>query len=297
MKSICFFNHFHNGDLFNSREFIKEIVESIDTKFYYGHYNSPFTLLDIDVESIDVPQIDNKCKFLDTDDIFYINTWVGSYFDTDFFKSDMISDNFCTFEFSYKMFSMIYSEINQRYSANLELTSMEDYFPSIDFSKFEIENIDEYVRSDVNKKVLFCNGPCMSGQCRYVGDLKPVIENLSIKYPNISFLATQKFDTNLENIKFTDDIIKLDRCDLNEIGYLSTFCDIIVGRNSGPQCFSANKKNINDPNKMFYAFGNDPRLCFYYEMDINCTFVFEVFRDLDTIQSSIEELILESNSN
>jgi len=287
MKSICFFNNFHNGDLFASKSFVKEIIDSVDTKFYYGHINHPSALKDLNVEYIYFPKIPNKVKFLDTEDIFYINTWIGAYFDDD--KS---AEECCTLKFSYDMFGEIYSELNRVFSLDLKLSSMEEYFPFIDFSKFEINHIDYYVKKDLNTKVLFCNGPCLSGQCNYTGDMKEIIESLSKKYFNITFIATQKFDTSLTNIKFTSDIIKIDGCDLNEIGYLSTFCDIIIGRNSGPHCFAANSVNVNNPNKTFYAFGQDPRVCLYYNVDLNCDFVYEVFDNLDEIENSIEELIL-----
>jgi hypothetical protein len=288
MKPIIFFNHYHNGDLFASKAFIKEIVDNVDVKVYYGHENNPIVLSDINLETVSLPQVNYKTKFINADDAFYINTWIGSYFDYGGAEKEC-----CTLKFSYDMFDKIYEAINQVYSTNLKLSSMEDYFPSIDFSKFQLKNIDTYIKSDSNKKILFCNGPSMSGQCLYTGDMKPVIENLASNYPNITFIATQTFDTDIKNIKFTNDIIKLNQCDLNEIGYLSTFCNIIVGRNSGPHCFAANKLNVNDPSKVFYAFGQDPKVSLYYGVDLGCSFVYEVFDSLDVIEKSIEELILE----
>lgn len=287
MKSICFFNHYHNGDLFASKAFIKEITESIDTKFYYAHCNHPLVLSDLNLEYTNALEIDHKTKFLDLENVVYVNTWIGSYF-----TDEKSAEECCTLNFSYNMFSQIYSELNKIFSSNLKLSPIQEYFPSIDFSKFQIKEIDKYIKFDKNKKILFCNGPIMSGQCSYTGDMKDVIESLSKKYPNNSFICTHKFNTDQENIKFTADIIKVNGCDLNEIGYLSTFCDIIVGRNSGPHCFTANKVNINDPNKTFYAFGQDPRVSLYYQMDLNCYFVYEVFDNLETIKFSIEELIL-----
>jgi hypothetical protein len=47
------------------------------------------------------------------------------------------------------------------------------------------------------------------------------------------------------------DIIQQEGCDLNEISYLSTFCNMIIGRGSGPQTFSITKRNLNDPDKIF----------------------------------------------
>jgi hypothetical protein len=124
--------------------------------------------------------------------------------------------------------------------------------------------------------------------------MAPIIISLATKYPTHTFICTHRINTSCNNIKFTEDIIKVEGCDLNEIGYLSTFCDIIIGRNSGPFCFSTNTENINNSNTIFYAFGEDITTCFLYEIDLNCTFVFEYFNNLQSIESSIEKLILES---
>lgn len=289
MKKICFLNYFHNGDLFASKSFIKQIIDSVDTEFLYCHLNNPLVLSDLNLKHKDfseIPKIFNETKFFDTEDIFYINTWIGSYF-----TDEESTKECCTLKFSYDMFSEIYSEINKKFSTNLKLYSINDYYPDIDFSKFNISAIHEYVEKDKNKKILFCNGPSMSGQCLYTGDMKPVIESLSKKYSNHTFICTHQFNTARDNIKFTSDIIKIEGCDLNEIGYLSTFCDIIVGRNSGPHCFTANKQNVNDPTKAFYAFGQDPRVSLYYNVDVQCKFVYEVFESLEQLEASIEELI------
>jgi len=45
--------------------------------------------------------------------------------------------------------------------------------------------------------------------------------------------------------------------DLNEISYLSTFCDVIIGRGSGPYCFSHVKKNIFNENKTYISVCSD----------------------------------------
>lgn len=289
MKKICFFNHYHNGDLFHSKSFVQQIINTIDTEFLYAHSNNPVLLSDLNAKYEPIPNISHSIRFLDTEDIFYVNTWIGSYF----VEGEKYYGE-CTLRFSYEMFAKIFDELNQKFNCNLNLLPIENYFPFINYSKFNISEVDNYIRTDLTKKVLFSNGPCLSGQCRYYGDMSPIVTQLADKYPDITFICTHRISTSLKNIKFTEDIIKVSGCDLNEIGYLSTFCDIIVGRNSGPFCFSTNLENINNKNTIFYAFGEDITTCFLYEIDLNCTFVFEYFSNLENIQSSIEKLILES---
>jgi hypothetical protein len=145
---------------------------------------------------------------------------------------------------------------------------------------------------NTNKKILFSNGPCLSGQCDYTGDMSPIIEIIAENNPNKTFIATHPFDCSLDNVVFTSDIIKSNQCDLNEISYLSTFCDIIVGRNSGPFCFASTKNNLKDPNKIFYAFGDKETDCYVYGVDVECQFIFEYFNTLEDIIMSLSSLVL-----
>jgi hypothetical protein len=286
MKEICFFNHYHNGDLFHSKPFIKQIVETIDTKMYYAHSNNPIAIMDLDVEHITIPTINNYQKFFDSEYVFYVNTWIGSYF-----GNGVEYSGECTLRFSYNMFRDIYDKLNEEFGCDLQLKPIEEYFPYVDYSKFDCSKIDQFISTDDSKKALFSNGPCLSGQCHYSGDMAEIIETLATANPEITFIATHKFNTSAVNIKFTNDILNLNKCDLNEISYLSTFCDIIVGRNSGPFCYSTTKENLNNPNKIFYAFGERETDCFIYGLDVECTFVFEYFSSIKTTIESISNLI------
>jgi hypothetical protein len=54
---------------------------------------------------------------------------------------------------------------------------------------------------------------------------------------------------------FASEIIKKENgSDLNEISYLSTKCNVIIGRASGPFTFAINRQNIEDPNKILLSF-------------------------------------------
>jgi hypothetical protein len=54
---------------------------------------------------------------------------------------------------------------------------------------------------------------------------------------------------------FTDDITNRNgRCDVMAISYLSTFCDVIVGRCSGAQMVCETKENWMNPNKTLLSF-------------------------------------------
>jgi len=286
MKAICFFNHYHNGDLFNSKSFIKEIISNIPTKYYYAHSNQSIVLSDLNVEHVGNFDISQSEKILDVGDVVWVNTWIGAYFDV---NKPYYGE--CTLRFLYQMYAEIYQKLNEIFDSNLSLSPIDNYFSFVDYSKFDVSNVDQFLLKNTNKKILISNGPCLSGQCDYTGDMSPIIEILAKNNPNKTFIATHSFDCSLDNVVFTNDIIKSNECDLNEISYLSTFCDIIVGRNSGPFCFASTKNSLKDSNKIFYAFGNKETDCFVYEVDVECKFIFEYFSTLEDIILSLSSMV------
>lgn len=310
MKSICFFSHFHNGDIFHIKSFLKEIISNIDTKYYIAHPNNGVLTFDMNMEYINIPIFWAKpqnisedvikkhenhvnllvgkehTKFIDTPDCFYINTWIGGYF-----SSDNEYNGECSLRGFHRMFSNIYSEINNIFNLNLNIKSADDYYPFVDYSKLDCSSIDNFIKKNKKEKILFCNGPALSGQTTYNSDMAEIIEPLAEQYSNKILIASKKFNTSIKNIKFTDDIFGLDTCDLNEISYLSKFCYLIVGRNSGPFCFTLTEKNINDKSKKFLAYGSRETDCLPYGSDIESAFTFEYFNTIDQLSQSISELI------
>ena len=288
MKAICFFNHYHNGDLFNSKSFIKEIISTITTKYYYAHSNQSIVLSDLDVEHVSNFDISHSKKIVDVGDVIWVNTWIGAYFDM-----SKLYYGECTLRFLYQMYAEIYKELNEIFGSDLSLGPIDNYFSFVDYSKFDVSNVDQFISKNKTKKILISNGPCLSGQCDYTGDMSPVIETLAKDNRNKTFIATHPFECSLNNVVFSNDIIKSDFCDLNEISYLSTFCDVIVGRNSGPFCFASTKDNLKDPNKIFYAFGSKETDCFVYGVNIECEFIFEYFNTLEDTTGSLSSIISE----
>jgi hypothetical protein len=310
MKSICFFSHFHNGDIFHIKSFLEDIISNLETEYYIAHPNNKVLTCDMNMEYINIPIFWAKSqdvleetrkrhehhvnlligkehtKFIDTPDCFYINTWIGGYF-----SPDNEYNGECSLRGFHKMFSNIYNEINNVFNVNLNIKSVGDYYPFVDYSKLDCSAIDKFIVENEGERILICNGPALSGQTTYNSDMSEIIEPLAVQYPTKIFIASKKFNTSIKNIKFTDDIIGLDSCDLNEISYLSKFCYLIVGRNSGPFCFTLTKENINDKGKKFLAYGSRETDCLPYGNDIESTFIFDYFNTIDQLSQSISELI------
>ena len=228
IKNIVFYNHFHKGDIFLSRSFIKDMINKLNLNFYYLHYNGKDFFNDFkincDLNLNELKNIDNwNCNFI-VDETMYLNTWYnscgGKY---------MTGCNLQTF---YNLFKNYYNLFQ------IEIDSMENYIPSVDYSYFDIKvnyNLPK------NKIILICNNIPLSGQSN-TRNIDFIINELSNRFTNIIFLVTNQTNVSNNNIIETKNILKFNN--LFEISHLSKFCDIIIGRSSGPYSFSLIRENI-----------------------------------------------------
>ena len=246
-KGLCFYSHFGNGDLFNSREIIKDIIKfGIADRYWYAHSKNPNMFNDIpELTHIKVH------KFLSAMDQYkvggandlYINTWIGRD------GRYVLPGIGCTL----KMYKGMFNET----LSNLELPTltkkMSEYIPTIDYEKFNIEStkvwIDHYIKYKI---VLISTGNVQSNQAINF-DFTPVVKNLCEKFPKVIFVITSKLDLDYTNLFFSSNITG-NGFDLNEISYLSLFADTIIGRSSGPYVFTQVKENLMNPDKKFMAF-------------------------------------------
>jgi hypothetical protein len=119
-----------------------------------------------------------------------------------------------------------------------------------DWTPYHIAPALEFVKLHAGRGIhLFGNGAVRSGQSG-LSDLKFLLEELSRRFPDDVFVATSKFSTASQMIFFTHDIFGLDN-DINEIAYLSTHCDTVVGKNGGPFLFCHVRENVFDASKTF----------------------------------------------
>ena len=286
MTKICFFNFYHNGDLLHSKPFVREVIKHLGKeKVLYAHFKDPIVLKDLDIQHVRLEGISDKVKIMrpKDPDMLFVNTWIGSYFDK--YTGE------CTLNFNMKMWADIYEDINTTFKKKMKLGPVENYLPFVDYSKFELANVNNFIDAETRPKILFCNGPAMSGQCQYNGDMKEIISTLAIQYENKVFITTHKIDVDLPNVFYSGDIIKSDRCDLNEIAYLTKFCNLIIGRNSGPFCFASTGENLNNPLKTFYAFGHQESDCFTMGITKKSNYIFEKYVDSNQLFKAINNLV------
>lgn len=290
MPKISFFNYYHNGDLFVSKSFIKQIVDELPSfEFSYYHLNNPKTIQDLipyggqpdaNVSSI---MMMKRQRFIYNDDEMVINTWIGIYIEDQYPEPPYFWNGGINYVALYNIWDYIFSKINEKFGTNLKIKdSPKDYISFVDHSKFELDTAKAFLeaRSDT-KKVLFSNGVPMSGQS-FSDNMEVFINNLAINNPKIDFICTSPIATTLDNVFFTNDILKL-QSDLNEISYLSKFCDLIVGKNSGPFIYCLEKENFTNPNKMFVSFNHMKEDSLDYGIEVDCDYTCSQSKDAQEI--------------
>jgi len=242
MKSIVFFNTFHNGDIHVSREFIKDIRNKVNNDLEYHHNNGPKLTLDIDVAykrlDFNLYNYDNTKIIYEVNDIIYVNTWYNPNLPN--FKYG------CTLITLYENFKIVYQYLG------IPIEPMNYYIPSFDFSKFNVSNIDQFVLNNKQIKIYISNGGVQSGQSVNF-DFNPIINDLSSRFPQHLFIISNGYGIIRDNVIYSSDIIKSDNNDLCENSYLMSFCDIIIGRCSGTFSFGLTKDNLISDSKQIWV--------------------------------------------
>jgi len=290
INKIIFYTIGHNGDIHYSREFIKDIIKKIPNILFEYHHNASAKLLK-DISSLSINSFNlwniykNNFYYDPNTQIFYINTWIGCDY-----SQDEIGRHGCCLKSNYYMYNKIFDALG------IKIENENYYIPSIQWNSYDISKIDDFFKLKIYKEYcLVSNGNVLSGQAENI-NLNDIIKNLAIKFKNTGFVLTDSSNRiEQSNVIYTDDIITTIGGDLNEIGYLSTKCDIIVGRASGPFCFAHNKDSLYDNKKTFIVFSNNKSEGLWAnieESEINCAKqIWSNNFDLQSMYSIIEEEI------
>lgn len=259
MKKIVFFNQFHNGDCFLGKNYVRAIQQHLpDIEYAYAHGNHPDILKDLNLQHLtldDIPAMDRMTRVAVSKDgdTVYINTWVGCWQGTLFPYGEHI--NYLRLHAIWAEYFK-YLKIEQHWKTNPN-----EYLPEIDYDKFHGINLAEaWVNEHNRPRILLCNGVAKSGQSR-VSDLHQCVDALSNTYKDIDFILTQKLDLERSNIYYTDDIFNGLESDINQIAYLAQYCNVIVGKNSGPFSYCQNKQNLLNENLTFFNLSVLPTDC------------------------------------
>jgi len=257
MSKIIWFNHFHNGDLHISREFVRKIMDKVktispETSFSYAHVNDPCLLSDIpnlgyqNLHTLGLDQFENLRTNGQTT---YINTWYAQQ------RHKYMNIHGMTLDCLYQAFDDTCKTL-WGFSLNEISSDPSLFIPTIDYSKFIIQNAQNWINSHPQKKIFISNGMAMSGQATNFAMTPIICELANIHKDKIFILSNQENNQILpSNVVYSHHIIqKPSGSDLNENSFLTTYCDVIIGRASGAFSYAWTQENMLKRNCKFLCF-------------------------------------------
>jgi hypothetical protein len=262
-KIILFHNELHNGDIHMSRPYIVDMMQILgDNDYYYYHRNNPKILSDIEnLKTI------SDLNLLPISPYLKISTWIGQFSWDD--KGNYCSPfNGCNFPSYYDVMKKIYKTLN----ISNEIKPISHYVPTINYNQYSIENIKNYFNRNTQRNILICNNKVSSGQAPN-NPMNSMIMQLACNFSNMNFIISNKNDLEeilkKDNIIYAKDIIGDDSInfDMNEISYIGSQCDVIIGRSSGPYVFSITKETVHA--KQFICFCNSIMDAWIFENSTN----------------------------
>ena len=281
-RAIFFCEH-NNGDVFESREFVKALMNIIRAKKYdYSHKKSPRILQDIpNLSSVEFNPIfkSNLLYVTLPNNDLAINMWIGN------------GKYGCLVENHFDM----HNGTLQKLGLESLPGSPRDYLPKIDYSKFYIEKVDEFFSKRTSTSVFIDNGLVQSLQANNFY-FDPIIIKLAGEFKNILFITSIKISQqNLSNIIWSGDIIQTPKSldnDLMENSYVSRFCKVIIGRNSGSFVFSGTDENLNSREKTFMSFCYEKKVAtFHVNQSVASTQIWSGVTDAFEVYSYIKSQI------
>lgn len=295
MGNIIFYNHWHYGDLFSTRGVVADIKRQLpEYNFLYAHRKNPRAIIDL-VETLDsadcesvLSTVDQWRRFASDEDTILINTWVGSYM-------GLWPNTHPSYISHHRIYREMYGNIRQNFGIDLQLSEdVWDYIPEINYNNYNKAAVDnnELLQGNV---YLFCNSEVASKQSS-MDNMQKIIEYVADNHKNDTIVATERFETDRQNIVFTNDIFN-DTCDLCDISYLSSKVNLIIGKNSGPFTYANTKQNLLDKNKVFVNFSHTPEDLLPYGLDIGADFRFSATTFASPAVRIIERAIDDINNN
>ena len=286
-NSVVWYNFLGNGDIFNSKEFIRKMMQIIPAKEYYHASAKSPRILD-DIDNLIPITLNNYCDnakhFQIVDNNLYMNTWIG--LDSKY----VLPGIGCTIEKNLERYNWILHEIG--INEQLDYSNIFNFIPQVSkISEESFQKIKLFLISHKNP-ILISNGDVWSDQAENF-NFSPIIKRVCEEFSTTRFILTENANLFLPNITYTEDIFG-GGYDLNEIGYLSTFCPIIIGRSSGPYVFSQNRGNIMNPQKKFLSFTRHSNASkFFYTVVAPCKLKWSPATDEETVFKKICEVINE----
>src|ERR1041385_4825816 len=173
-NQVIFYNAFGNGDIFESREFVKAWMKLVPShKYCYAHGKNPRILLDIpelEFKEFTIHMDSMRGVWDDLNGNLYVNTWIGR--DGQY----VLPGIGCTVEKLYQM----HNDMLKVYDlAKLEGEPI-DYIPKIDYYVYDLLETAKFLADHPEDKIYIDNGLVQSNQAKnfdFSNIIKTVADN------------------------------------------------------------------------------------------------------------------------
>ena len=252
VENVYFFNHYGNGDIFESLEFVKEWMEILGNRnYFYAHGKTPKIILELEgVTSMNVTeemQAMRAIHFNDETKSMFINTWIGRD------GKYVLPGIGVVVERLWRMHNDMLASIGCRPL----IKQIMEYVPNLKYELYpDCENIENWLRKEAKNRNIWLidNGNVQSSQAKNF-EFTPIIQEVAKQQHGDFFITTHPTGLELSNVWETQEIIRSkDGFDLPEVSFLSRFCNGSIGRNSGPHVYTQVRDNWMDENYKFLSF-------------------------------------------
>ncbi len=281
---IVFYNQHQHGDILLSRQGVRWVVDNSpsNVNFHYVHDKDPSSVFihekinhikfNQKIHCVPMHVVENSLRNRGIlSDSLWVSTWCGTIngmqmlhdiedgavveryllpHSSGRYEIGLNDDLILNCKCEALLWKQNIDQINQYFSLNFSTKKIpypneDDLVVQWNIKPKNIDLVDKII--DKNKlNVLVCNGQTLSLQrhnFQYEDYLREIIQD----NPNINFYFTDKFSLHYENAFNINDFVPLPN--LDEIEYLSKFCNIIITSLSGPGCAVINSEVLNGENK------------------------------------------------
>ena len=259
LKEIVFYSNVNMGDVHLCRSYVSALHRCFPDvpKWTFSHNQHPTILKDVHINTgIEYDgQLWQHCPrdqdiFTDNTGRIFLNTWIGA-------GGRTTGVNYQTLQ---ELFEFYHAKLSTVVPPKHVFPTI---IPHIDFRYFETAGIDQWLAThDASRvRVFVANNEIRSGQF-YNFNMNDMIFGLAESFPEADFYLSNVNEPKLskDNIFYTSDIIaSTTGFDANEQAYMSTKCQIIFGRGSGPFSFCEVAENFTKRwvSMTFLRLGND----------------------------------------
>lgn len=279
MKTVKIYSHAHYGDIFYSRILINALNPHFNIEYY--HSQSGLVLNDLPnvLEFNYLPAEFNR--YTNDNRNGLINAWIGHS------EGYLNNGQGCNFNNHFKLVQKVCDDLQ------INIGNPLDYLPYVNYNNLiSVPNIKEKMdayKTKFDRIVLFCDGNVRSGQSVNF-DFNSIILSLAEKYKNYLFLSTNN-NFNSDNTMSLNPHITNSSPDLLEISYVSKFCDVIIGRSSGPFCYTHTLDNFYDTQKTFISFTHIKHEGVFLE-EAKCRNIWSNNFDMESIFKTIDDNLM-----